>query len=279
MATVNEKMTAIADAIRDKTGLENALTLDDMAADIPKVYDAGKQAEYDEFWDKLQRNGTRTNYAYTFARWTLDIFKPKYDMKVQNATYMFENFNSVNNVNSKENVDLVELLGEANVTIDFSECTSFQNWLMWANITHIGVIDCKSLTGEFRCYYAHQLKTIDKLILYEGNGTTFNWEGCNWLTNITIEGVIERAFDIHYTKRLTHESLFGKKVTTEEASSLPNTNVVELNGVYYYGGIIPALKDLTGSGKTLTLTIGSDNLAKLTDSEKAIATQKGWTLA
>jgi hypothetical protein len=32
-------------------------------------------------------------------------------------------------------------------------------------------------------------------------------------------------------------------------------------------------------GATKTLTLGSDNLAKLTDEEKAIATDKGWTLA
>ena len=30
---------------------------------------------------------------------------------------------------------------------------------------------------------------------------------------------------------------------------------------------------------TYTLTLGSDNLAKLSDEEKAIATGKGWTLA
>ena len=34
--------------------------------------------------------------------------------------------------------------------------------------------------------------------------------------------------------------------------------------------------DVTASPKTLTL--GADNLAKLTDDEKAIATNKGWTL-
>lgn len=41
--SVHEKMTAIADAIRDKTGGTDALTLDDMAENVPKVYEAGKQ--------------------------------------------------------------------------------------------------------------------------------------------------------------------------------------------------------------------------------------------
>lgn len=232
--------------------------LQTIAENVPKVFESGieqgKQIEYDEFWDKFQVNGNRTKYQYSFAGFFADVFKPKYNMTPVSAANMFNNFNAFGTwtITSKDYVDLVELLDKANVAIDFSECTNFQNWLMWANITRVGVIDCKSLTGSFNCYYAHQLRTIDKLILYEGNGTTFNWDGCSWLTNITIEGVIEKAFDIHYTKHLTHESLMS---------------------------IINALKNLSGSGKTLTLTIGSDNLAKLTDSEKAIATQKGWTLA
>ena len=41
--------------------------------------------------------------------------------------------------------------------------------------------------------------------------------------------------------------------------------------------VINKAADVTASPATLTL--GSTNLAKLTDEEKAIATNKGWTLA
>ena len=43
--SVNQKMTAIADAIRDKTGGTSPLTLDDMAAAVPEVFEAGKSSE------------------------------------------------------------------------------------------------------------------------------------------------------------------------------------------------------------------------------------------
>ena len=82
MATVNGKMTAIADVIREKTGGTEPLTLDGMAGDIPKVYNAGEQAQYDEFWDTLQNKGASANYQYAFGggRWTDKIFIPKYDL-------------------------------------------------------------------------------------------------------------------------------------------------------------------------------------------------------
>lgn len=63
-------------------------------------------------------------------------------------------------------------------------------------------------------------------------------------------------------------SLTGmKKITVESLLSI-------LNGLY----------DFTGNGETPTssqgkLTLGSTNLAKLTDEQKAIATDKGWTLS
>lgn len=105
--SVNKKMKAIADAIREKTNITEPLTLDAMAENIPFVYshgyvagnndgfasgeehgkmigyeegfisgetsgriagfEEGKQAEYDAFWDAFQDNGNRKNYQYAFC--------------------------------------------------------------------------------------------------------------------------------------------------------------------------------------------------------------------
>lgn len=105
--SVNEKMKAIADAIREKTNITEPLTLDAMAENIPFVYshgyaagnndgfasgtehgkmigyeegfisgetsgriaglEEGKQAEYDAFWDAYQDYGNRKSYQYAFA--------------------------------------------------------------------------------------------------------------------------------------------------------------------------------------------------------------------
>jgi hypothetical protein len=61
--SVNEKMTAIADNIRSKTGSTEALTLDDMASGVNEVFEAGKQ----ETLDLWQNYGSRTQYGYAFA--------------------------------------------------------------------------------------------------------------------------------------------------------------------------------------------------------------------
>ena len=43
--------------------------------------------------------------------------------------------------------------------------------------------------------------------------------------------------------------------------------------------LLAILKDNSSTGTKYTITLGATNLAKLTDEEKAIATEKGWSLA
>ena len=51
-----------------------------IAENQQRVYDAGKQSEYDRFWDSFQQNGTRANYSFAFAgvAWTDETLQPKY---------------------------------------------------------------------------------------------------------------------------------------------------------------------------------------------------------
>jgi hypothetical protein len=72
--------------------------------------------------------------------------------------------------------------------------------------------------------------------------------GCSALTDITGNPNFKESVGFSYSKNLTHDSL-----------------MVVINGLQ------------TVTGKTLTL--GTTNLAKLTDAEKKVATDKGWTLA
>jgi hypothetical protein len=78
------------------------------------------------------------------------------------------------------------------------------------------------------------------------------FSGCTNLENITIQGNICHNISFYGCNKLTHESLMS---------------------------IINALTHLSSSSKVYRYCqLGSANLAKLTDEEKAIATNKGWTL-
>ena len=262
----------IAKAIRAKTGLKTEYTQEELSMfGIEDVYhsaykegegggyswgktegiEQGKQAQYDLFWDKFQKNGTRTDYQYAFANWVSSegIFKPKYDIKpVGGAQRMFHGFQT--------SVSLPDVCEECGIVMDFSKVTSFEYFMYnYCAISRIGIVDCSSVTNLNRAFLmASSLKTIDKLIVHEGiTSYTDCFAGAIKLQNITIEGTIAgTGFSVSSHSELTHDSLMS---------------------------IIYALKDYSGTTTTKTITLGATNLAKLTDAEKAIATQKGWTIA
>ena len=111
--------------------------------------------------------------------------------------------------------------------------------------TKVSVIIPGSGTAAF---YQSKLKTIRKLVVTENTSYSNMFYTATELENLTIEGIIAKEMNLGSCRKLTHDSL--------------------MSVINHLGTITTAL----------TLTLG-DNLAKLTDTEKAIATQKGWTLA
>ena len=204
----------------------------------------GREAEYDAFWDAYTDNGTRTDWTYAFATgWKAEIFKPNHKIKVVTGTGMFHKNNNI--------TDFADFLGETE--IDWSEAATVQYMFQnCSNLTRINV--CGGGYFSYAFYASTKLHTIDRFILTDTNNYGFNeaFSHCTSLAYINeIVGTIKANVDFHYCP-LVHDSLMN---------------------------ILNALYDYSGSGKTYTLTLGTKNLPKLTDAEKAIATQKGWTLA
>jgi hypothetical protein len=222
-----------------------------VAENVPKVYEAGQKSEYDRFWDNFQENGNRTVYGNAFGSiWSGEIFKPKYDIRPTQAYMMFHN-NMARYIIIDDFVQLCEDLG---IVFDTSNCGNFQYAFSTLGTKRLGVLNLSKATSLNNLFYSnYHIQTIDEIISSEStpyNSTTF--EGATSLTNIKFSGVIAR--DLNFSK--------NTKLTVASINSA-----------------ISCLKDLTGTGTTLTLTLGTTNLAKLSDSEKAVATQKGWTLA
>lgn len=98
------------------------------------------------------------------------------------------------------------------------------------------------------------LESIFNLNLGETSSAQYSPFGnCHNLTNITFAdgSIINNSISFQNSTKLTVDSILN---------------------------ILNILKDLTGS-TSATLTLGAENLAKLTDEQKAIATNKNWVLA
>lgn len=100
--------------------------------------------------------------------------------------------------------------------------------------------------------YDPSLVTIPLLTFVDITSCTDTFRNCKNLENVTFGGSFGiSGLDLHWSTKLTKES------------------ILSLFGI---------LENFTGTGTTRTLTIGTENLAKLTEEEKDIARLKGWTL-
>ena len=163
----------------------------DVTLDVTYRTSAGRQAEYDAFWDAYQQNGSRTDYRQAFAGygWKVEIFKPKHDMHVTNGYMMF--------MNNQISVDLPDTLG---VVLDFANSTTLQYTFNSTRFTRIGVVDGRK-AGQFMdtfgyCFYLH---TIDKIICNDNTTFTNNcFVSCTALANITFEGTIGNSINFQW---------------------------------------------------------------------------------
>jgi hypothetical protein len=248
-ANTNGEVNGIKSLSPDMTFVVDA----DISVTYHKSY--GMQTETDRFWDEYQQRGTRTNYdgAFCGTGWSNNNIIPKYDIRPTQAMW-FMRYSTFSG-------DLVKHLEEIGVSLDFKDCVYFNE--AFANayyITRVGVIDLRKCTSEWNTTdmftSAKSLVTIDKVIADGGTAINPNaFRRLSALKNITFEGeIVSSGLKFGESTLLTHDSLMS---------------------------IINALKDYSGdtSGTSWVVTLGATNLAKLTDGEKSIATEKGWSLA
>ena len=115
------------------------------------------------------------------------------------------------------------------------------------------VIKCDFARATTLMHCFHNCSGLTSLTLPDGFGSAATkvgacFQNCSSLQNVTGAIKFPVSFDMHWSTKLTHESLLN---------------------------IISGLVNVTS---TQTLTLGATNLAKLTGEEKKIATDKGWTL-
>jgi hypothetical protein len=169
------------------------------------VYNKGQTDQQDDFWDVYQVNGYRTNYSCSFGMgWTLDYFKPKYDIKPVSAIYMM-GYNQIE-------ADLVELLNGLGIEMSFHNCTNMNGTFRGASFTRVGDVTAKVTSYYDTFGYCRKLTTIDKWGSVDENGMlvsglTTCFEECFALENITINGFIGNDVNFKWSKNLTKTSI------------------------------------------------------------------------
>ncbi len=170
---------------------------------ILNVFEAGKKAgrdaEWSEFWDAFQINGTRKNWNYAFqgSHWNDVNFKPKYDITFN------QNMNNYTDMFRQSTItDLKKILDKQNVTLDTSGCSGSNTFALFnqcSKLTRVPILNASNLPNGVGSLFngCKALQYVEKLILSE-NGTKFSntaFQSCNALEEIRFEGKI--ASDIH----------------------------------------------------------------------------------
>ena len=248
--SIAEKLQAVAEnqqKVYDAGFTAGQAAGGDTDAAFQEGFDAGKQAEYDTFWDAFQQNGNRTDYRCSFGGWTEQMFKPKYDIRPTIGTdYMFA-------YSFVDGIDLVKVLEECGVVLDTSQAAGFNYFVYCSGMSHLPVLDTRNALWATNLAYNSSVETIDKIILREDGSQIVSSmiTACPYLKNLVIEGVIGNDMDISGSWQLTKASIES---------------------------IINALSD-TVSGKILQISKRAVNNAFTTDEWNALrATKPNWTI-
>lgn len=216
--SVNEKMTAIADAIRDKTGGVEPLGLDDMATEIPKVYEAGQQYTSDEFWNIITKHGTRLSYQGAFCQWDVEYVRPiigGQPLKIQpissgSANQTFSHNLSLKAIESK-------YFDFSKIQNGVSSANSFGYYYTWYNCRTLVEVQDIGIGKEIylpayvytwaNCY---ELKYIRGMKFDENTKFDNAFTNCNALEELVInEGSVigQSGFNLKSSKKLSKASI------------------------------------------------------------------------
>ena len=170
-------------------------------ADLDGVFQAGKQTEYDRFWDAFQLSGNRTDYQNCFSGegWTDETFQPKYDI-ISTSGYMlfrrcgFQDLGATIRKNGKR------------VAIDHNYLQfTFQQSQKLEVIEGIELLKpLIYISGAFA--YCPKLRKIQTLTIAE-NATTLEFEYIPLLEEISFSGVIPVSLSFQHSTKLSKASI------------------------------------------------------------------------
>ena len=158
--------------------------------------------------------------------------------------------------------------------LDLHNGTNFQStWFNCSALTEFPVINSSNGTSFYMAWtFCSSLTAFPQLDLHNGTNFAYAWQYCTSLTSLPALNLSNGTYfggTWDNCPNLTNLGGFGAISADFSLSSSTNLTVESLMNVINQAATV--------TGRTMTL--GSTNLAKLTDEQKAVATNKGWTLA
>ena len=269
-------LKSLADKFRSKLSSSDPINPQDFEDKIDAVYESGKDAQYDEFWDAFQQNGDRTNYRYAFAGygWTADNFKPKYDIVITDADNVYlQTFDSTN-----INGSIKQILENQGVELKFQNLGTTNTLTRFIyncpNITELPILDFSSITGgdlgKISICWLSELHTVEKIIfpitkVYSTGSGDGLLGYCPKLKNIVFEGTCCASIWLARSKELTADSvdsilghLDSGEYTGTRTLTLPNEAVHTYEAKYgseYPDSVAARIALLNSEGANWTLAL------------------------
>lgn len=169
------------------------ITTDTADVNITATYHKswGMQTEYDKFWDAYQGLGEviAATSMFSGSRWNDTCYNPKIAIKASSFSGMYQN----------------SQISDTKVPLDFTYGSG---------------------TDVFR--NASKLRNIEKIIVDSDNAFSNWFYNCTALEEIRFEGTIGNSLDIHWSTKLSFESLVSivsalSKTVTGQTITLPTT--------------------------------------------------------
>ena len=259
---LNAVFTDIANAIRDKKGTVGKIKPINMAEEVASIEVGSETPSYEGSY-QITENGTYHTSG----------FKMDNDLEVsviqkgtiaeliqeRGCKYLFYYFR-----------------GSEITTLSYSDTSNATSMdYMFSNsssLTAIPLLDTSNVTS-MSSMFSHCKKLTAIPLLDTSNVTSMSYmlEYCNKLTSVPaldVSNVTDMRYMFYSCGSLKSILIHGMKSSFDISSSTK----------FEESDLVTILNNLAEVAATRTLTMGSTNLAKLTDEEKAIATNKGWTL-
>ena len=184
--------------------MTTAEKLTTVAENVEKVFEAGRQAEYDAFWDALQNNGEPANYYYAFAydRFGEPEYNPKYPILCSTGTTPAQAIFYSNKLISDTKVEVIAQGNANNCFYQMSNCHTIRKFT---------VSESSSLNGTFA-----GCTSLVNIEVGGAIGTNVSFEVCDLPSKASIKSIVDALSAATSGRTLTLSKTAKEAAFTDE---------------------------------------------------------------